>query len=198
MCMKCSTCFARCEVASQRRESHLDVCISERQGTWYTYDAVTDEPGNKFNTTTDTFKIVFHHVSHHHLQLLPASSCSVPMHCNYTYTMMMTSSHSRTGEYIQHIPLLSQHIYHLRWYICWLRSGVYFELMRCCMPESSCVRLHGIYSCLSSCLASFMNTQSQWHSSAILLVESTLMGHFWLLCSFHSSVMMWTHEQFTQ
>ena len=42
--------------------------------------------------------------------------------------------------------------------------------------------------CPSSCLASFMNTQSQWHSSVTLLVESTLMGHFWLLCSFHSSV----------
>ena len=100
----------------------------------------------------------------------------------------MTSSHSRTGEYIQHIPLLIQCIYHLRWYIRWLWSGIYFELMRCCMPESSCVRLHGIYSCLSSCLASFMNTQSQWHSSVTLLVENTLMRHFWLLCSFHSSV----------
>ena len=60
--------------------------------------------------------------------------------------------------------------------------------MKYCMPERSCVRLCGVYSCPSSRLASFMNTQSQYHGSVVLLVESTLMGHFWLLCSFHSYV----------
>ena len=44
-----------------------------------------------------------------------------------------------------------------------------------------------VYSCLSSRLASFTNTQSQLHSSFVLLVQSTLMWHSCLLLSFRSS-----------
>ena len=51
--------------------------------------------------------------------------------------------------------------------------------MKRCMPESSWERL--------SRLASFTNTQSQWHSSAISLVQSSPMGHFSSLRSFRSS-----------
>jgi len=69
-----------------------------------------------------------------------------------------------------------------------------FELLKCCMPESNCMRLRGVYSCPSSRLASFTNMQRQWHSSVILLVQSTLMGYFVLLHSFCSS----SHDVNTQ
>ena len=67
-----------------------------------------------------------------------------------------------------------------------------FELQKHCMPESSCVRLRGVYDCPLSCLASFKNNQSQWHSSVVSLMKSTLMGHFWSLHSLRFSAMMWT------
>ena len=90
-------------------------------------------------------------------------------------------------------------IYH-SWVSIYTTSGIYadsgvvhiFELQKHCMPESSCVRLRGVYDCPLSCLASFKNNQSQWHSSVVSLMKSTLMGHFWSLHSLRFSAMMWT------
>ena len=105
-----------------------------------------------------------------------------------TYAMMMTSSHRKTSawEYMAYTtPESAYNIIYI-----YADSGVVytFELLKCCMPESNCMRLRGVYSCPSSRLASFTNMQSQWHSSVILLVQSTLMGYFLLLHSFRSSL----------
>ena len=105
---------------------------------------------------------------------------------------MMTSSHRRTGQYIWSwvsIHTTSDGIY--------ADSGVVyiFELMKCCMPESSWVRLHGIYGCPLSHLACFMNAQSQWHSSVLSLVESIWQGIPGRYACFAPLSMTWTHEK---
>ena len=82
---------------------------------------------------------------------------------------------------IYHSCLLSQRIYNLRWYICWLRSMYYADIAKF-------FSLHKIHGSTSSLLAYFMNTQSK---SVLSLVQSTLMGAFLvamllsLLCPWH-------------